>query len=96
MRGSPLTLLYLYNSLSNDNDVFLSWFSCCYLNPHSEQVFCIKDISGNGKLHREVGDRTLEEGGSGRQSTNDQDMWIKTFSTVFTKIAPGVENRYTE
>lgn len=42
MRGPPLTLLYLYNSLSNDNDLFLSWFSCCYLNPHYEDVFCMK------------------------------------------------------
>lgn len=46
-----------------------------------------KDISGDGKLNREVEGRsheTLREWGQSSQ----QDVWVRTFSPVFTNIAP--------
>lgn len=38
----------------------------------------------------------MKHGVGGRQSTVYQDMWVKTSSSVFTKMAPGIDNRQTE
>lgn len=38
----------------------------------------------------------MKDRGGGRKSIVYQDMWMKTFSSNFTKIAPGADNGHTE
>lgn len=59
---TSLTLLYVYNSLRNDNHLlfFFSFFHDAIWTYTLKMYFVLKDISEDGQLNTEVGDRIRE------------------------------------